>query len=80
MGPVAAALEASGEPFRILIAPDHATTNATKTHAPDPVPFALYGVGVPRSGAPGYNERAARELRDASPPTPGHTLIEKLFA
>ncbi len=80
VGPILAALEKAGEPFRVLIAPDHATTLATKTHAPDPVPFALLGAGVRPAGAVAYNERAARIAHGAqTDPVPGHELIERLF-
>ncbi len=39
--PVLEGLEKSGEPFRVLLMPDHPTPLATKTHASDPVPFVL---------------------------------------
>ena len=35
-------LDDMGEPYRILIAPDHPTPIAIKTHVGDPVPFILY--------------------------------------
>ena len=44
---------------RILVAPDHATKLATKTHAADPVPYAVCGPGVARDGGSVYHERAA---------------------
>lgn len=36
------ALRAEGEPFRILLTPDHPTPCALKTHVGEPVPFVLY--------------------------------------
>lgn len=47
---------------RILVAPDHATKLATKTHAADPVPYAVCGPGVVRDGGSAYNERAAESV------------------
>lgn len=35
-------LSSKGEPFKILILPDHPTPIAIKTHTSDPVPFVLY--------------------------------------
>lgn len=46
---------------RILIAPDHVTAISTKTHAGGPVPFIVYGAGVPESGVAAYSEVAAAE-------------------
>jgi 2,3-bisphosphoglycerate-independent phosphoglycerate mutase len=80
VGPLLSALEARGEPFRVLLSPDHATTLATKTHAPDAVPFALFGAGIPASGGRGYNEAAARAVQGAAAPVPGHRLLDRLFA
>jgi 2,3-bisphosphoglycerate-independent phosphoglycerate mutase len=44
---------------RILVAPDHATPIATKTHDGKPVPFAICGPGVSVGGIRVYSERAA---------------------
>ncbi|MCL2224337.1 MAG: cofactor-independent phosphoglycerate mutase [Defluviitaleaceae bacterium] len=35
-------LQNCGEPYRILILPDHLTPVETRTHAPEPVPFVLF--------------------------------------
>ena len=42
VGPAKAALDASGEDYRLLIVPDHATPVAIRTHNTDPVPYILY--------------------------------------
>jgi 2,3-bisphosphoglycerate-independent phosphoglycerate mutase len=47
--------------LRILVAPDHATPVAMKTHHAAPVPYALCGPGIGPEGAPGYCEAAAQE-------------------
>ncbi len=44
---------------RVLVAPDHATPVATKTHDGKPVPFAVCGPGVSPGGIRSYSERAA---------------------
>jgi 2,3-bisphosphoglycerate-independent phosphoglycerate mutase len=35
-------LKSSGEDFAVLIAPDHPTPIATRTHCSDPVPYLIY--------------------------------------
>lgn len=44
---------------RIIVAPDHETKLATKTHAGGPIPYAVCGPGVARDGSAVYSERAA---------------------
>ncbi len=46
---------------RLLVTPDHITAISTKTHASGFVPFAVFGVGIERSGVEKYCERRARE-------------------
>lgn len=61
VAPVLSALEKSGEPFKILVCPDHPTPLSLKTHVSDPVPFILYDsrkkVG---NGATAYTEKQAQ--------------------
>lgn len=45
---------------RILIAPDHATPVAKRTHTSDPVGFVIYGKGISPDGSDEYNETATR--------------------
>jgi 2,3-bisphosphoglycerate-independent phosphoglycerate mutase len=47
--------------FRILVLPDHPTPIALRTHTSDPVPFVMYGAGIPSSGTVKYNEALAKE-------------------
>ncbi len=61
VGPVMRAMEEDGESYAILVLPDHPTPLSTRTHARDPVPFALYRSDVPRDGAPVYSESAAKQ-------------------
>jgi 2,3-bisphosphoglycerate-independent phosphoglycerate mutase len=46
--------------LRVLLMPDHPTPIATRTHAPDPVPFLLWGAGVSGNGARWFTESEAR--------------------
>ncbi len=73
--PVMAALDASGEDYRLLVMPDHYTLLSTKTHDGTPVPYALYDSrahGAPRL----FCEDACADrpvLED------GTALLKKLF-
>ncbi len=42
IAPVKQALEAAGEPFRMLVLPDHPTPIRLRTHTAEPVPFVIY--------------------------------------
>lgn len=42
VGPVAKCLEKTGEPYRILITPDHATPIVVRTHTGEDIPFVYY--------------------------------------
>ncbi len=60
VGPLLAGLKKRGEPFAILVVPDHPTSTALKTHIAEPVPFALYATGGPKDSVTTYNERAVQ--------------------
>jgi 2,3-bisphosphoglycerate-independent phosphoglycerate mutase len=62
-----AELAASRGDVRIMVAADHATPIAAKTHTNEPVPFLLWGPGFGPNGANAFNEPAARNT----------TLVEK---
>lgn len=47
VGPIFDYLTASGESFRMLVAPDHATPVEVRTHTDDIIPFCLYDKGNP---------------------------------
>jgi 2,3-bisphosphoglycerate-independent phosphoglycerate mutase len=75
IGPVVDALEGGGEPYRILLMPDHATPCNTMTHSADSVPYLLYD--SERAGSGGrYTEPATA----GCPPVPGHSLMGRLVA
>jgi len=59
VGPIFEALR-SCEQWRILVAPDHPTPVALRTHTSEPPPFCLAGSGVPQGLASSFNEHVAR--------------------
>ena len=60
VGPVLQALEKSGEDWRVLLMPDHATPISIKTHSSDPVPFTIAGSGIEPDGVESFDELAAQ--------------------
>ena len=48
-----------GGTLRVLVQPDHPTPLALRTHTADPVPFLLWGEGLPPNGAARFTEAAA---------------------
>lgn len=50
-------LESCGEPFRVVICPDHPTPVALRTHTSDPVPFIIYSSAAKTQGINSYNEK-----------------------
>jgi 2,3-bisphosphoglycerate-independent phosphoglycerate mutase len=75
IGPVIDALDASGEPYRVLLMPDHATPCAKRTHTPDAVPYLLFDRDVNRAGGH-YTEPGVASCA----PVPAHTLMARLCA
>ncbi len=65
VGPVLEAVTRYDE-FRVMVLPDHATPVSTRTHGPEPVPFAIYPrgeiPGVEGTGV-GFTESWARQSR-----------------
>lgn len=59
--PIVEGLRERGEVFRVLIAPDHRTPLAIRTHSSDPVPFVIYDSRneLPEDERKQFNERAA---------------------
>ena len=53
-------LKSSGEDWRVMLLPDHATPIAVKTHTMDPVPFAIMGSGIKPDGVQSFDEGAAK--------------------
>ncbi|GAB4260386.1 MAG: cofactor-independent phosphoglycerate mutase [Deferrisomatales bacterium] len=62
VGPVRDGLEALGQPFVLLVLPDHPTPLPLRTHTAEPVPFALYrSDGAGRVPGRAFTERCAEE-------------------
>lgn len=70
-------MDASGEPYRMLITPDHPTPIAIRTHSSDPVPYLLYDSSRQQKRTGFYNEAEAEQSGNVVPE--GYRLIEKLF-
>lgn len=71
------ALAASGEPYRILVLPDHPTPIRVRTHTSDPVPYLLYDSTAEADHSWKYNEKeAAASGNDVGP---GPNMIRHLF-
>lgn len=54
-------MDASGEPYRLLITPDHPTPLALRTHVAEPVPFLIYDNTRERKRIGRYNEKEAKQ-------------------
>ena len=60
LGPVYTWLKDRGEPFRILVLPDHPTPIELRTHSMEPVPFFIYDSEKKEEGVPVYTEASCR--------------------
>jgi 2,3-bisphosphoglycerate-independent phosphoglycerate mutase len=60
VGPIVEGLEKSGEDWRVLLLPDHATPISIKTHSRDPVPFTIAGKKILPDGVESFDEDAAK--------------------
>lgn len=67
VGPIVEHLDQSGEPYRILVTPDHPTYLSTKTHTHGDVPFAIAGEGIVADAFDRYNESNAASSDVAMP-------------
>ena len=75
--PLYEALKNSGEPFRMLVLPDHPTPVCVRTHTSDPVPYMLYDSTKEQDKAYDYNEKDAKDSGIFI--AEGHTIINHLF-
>lgn len=70
--------ENAGEPYALLVTPDHPTPCACKTHVSEPVPYLVYASGKNLSnGATRYTEDEGRKTGMYVPD--GYKLIERLL-
>jgi len=70
-------LKKSGEPFRVIVTPDHPTPIRLRTHVAKPVPYLLYDSTEELDRTWNYNEAEAEESKNYV--ANGHQLIDKLF-
>jgi 2,3-bisphosphoglycerate-independent phosphoglycerate mutase len=77
IAPVKAAMDASGEAYRMLICPDHPTPIRCRTHTADPVPFILYDSTQERKALRAYSEKEAA-LTEIYEPN-GYKLMNRLL-
>ena len=61
LAPVLEYLRASGEPFRIMVLPDHPTPVRLRTHTIHPVPFFIYDSEKVLDGVSAYTEESAEK-------------------
>ncbi len=78
VAPVFAALKNGGEPFRIMILPDHPTPLSLRTHVSDPVPYVLYDSAEKVKSGKVFNEKTAASTGITV--ESGVKLTEKLFS
>lgn len=79
VGPVLAYLKASGEPYHVLVCPDHPTPLAIRTHSADPVPYLIYKSDLPcESGVDKYDEEHAASTGIYL--AEGYHLIDRLLS
>ena len=77
VGPMKEAMDLSGEEYRMLIVPDHATPIEIRTHNADPVPYILYDSRRQSRRIARYSEREAAAMGIFEPK--GHLLLQKLL-
>lgn len=77
IGPLTAALDEMGNPYRLLVMPDHPTPVRVRTHTADSVPYLLYDSAGDGQRECAYNERQAAKSGNFVPL--GHKIIDKLF-
>ena len=62
--PVFEYLKSCGEPFKIMILPDHPTPIRIRTHAIDPVPYMIYSSERIYSGVDSFTEASAASVNN----------------
>ena len=72
------AMDASGEPYRILLMPDHPTPIRCRTHTSDPVPYVIYDSTNQQRKIAHYNEKEAASTGIYEPE--GYKLMDQFLA
>ena len=63
VGTLLEGLQKRGEPFAVLVTPDHPTSVEKRTHLAEPVPFAIYSTDGPKDEVSAYTESAVNASR-----------------
>lgn len=74
--PIYESLSQSGEPFRIMVLPDHPTPIVRRTHTMDPVPYFIYDSEKVQNGVSVFTEETCAQKNAYNPC--GHTLMAQL--
>ena len=77
IAPIKAALDASGEDYRMLILPDHPTPIRIRTHTADPIPYILYDSRRQARRIARYTEAEAAATGELL--EKGYTLMERFI-
>ena len=77
LAPVYEYLRSCGDPYKIMVLPDHPTPLCIRTHSIDPVPFFLYDSQKEVRGVAAFTEASASETGLYIPA--GHTLLERMI-
>ena len=77
IAPIKAAMDASGEDYRMLILPDHPTPIRIRTHTAEPVPYILYDSRRQERKVARYTEADAAATGELI--TNGYTLMEQFL-
>ncbi|MBO7293605.1 MAG: cofactor-independent phosphoglycerate mutase [Clostridia bacterium] len=75
--PVCEFLRGEGEPYRVLVLPDHPTPCTIRTHTADPVPYMIYESDTPHIGVTAFTEATAAACHHLIPD--GTRLMELLL-
>ncbi len=70
-------MDASGEPYRLLITPDHPTPIHCRTHTSDPVPYIIYDSTKQKKMFSAYSEKEAAATGIYEPD--GYKLLDKFL-
>lgn len=76
MAPIYAMAKHYGD-WRIMVAPDHPTPVALKTHNSDPIPYIVWGAGIESNGARALSEKEAKRVGGA--PVTGDTVLPDMI-
>ena len=77
LGPVYEYLKNTGEPYKIMVLPDHPTPCEIRTHSSEPVPFFIFDSEKDVNGADCYTEEACAAMNDYIPE--GSELLSQLI-